>query len=190
MSQRICEIEHPRGRYSSDSSVCFPMRTNTTVAVSTCVKTAYISVLCITRHVSQHWVSKMSLSSVAIAINNRKPLNAKSPTTLKKSYKPLSVLRKLNYKRLEKHSWCSSDSSGDWHLFSLLVIYNSLMNANKAKPQPVSYSHMMDDLLREFRNLFAFGNPPPAPRTYTQKHTFKSSISCAPAQRWDRYVHT
>lgn len=51
MSQRICGIEHPQGRYSFDSSVCFPMRTNTTVAVTTCVIIAYISALFNTQYV-------------------------------------------------------------------------------------------------------------------------------------------
>lgn len=41
-----------------------------------------------------------------------------------------------------------------------------------------------------FPRAFTFWNPPPAPRANTQKHTFNTSISCAQAQRWDRYVHT
>lgn len=89
-----------------------------------------------------------------------------------------------------KHSWCSSNSSHDWHLFSLLATYNSPMNANKANPQPVPCSHMMDDLLREFQSLFCFLKPSTRTPSLHTKHTFNTSISCAQAQRWDRYAHT
>lgn len=180
---QICGIEHPRGRYSNDSSVCFPMCTNTTVAVSTCVKIAYISAPCITHNVSQVWFNKMSFSSVTVAINNRKPLNKKSHP--KNNYKRMSVFRKVNYKSVTQlvFKWQLRRLT----LFSLLVIYNSLMHANKAKPQTVFLSHMMDDLRREFHNLLLFET---LPWTDTQKHSFNSSISCARAWRWDRDVHT
>lgn len=62
MSQRIRRIEHPQGRYSYHSSVCFPMHKNTTVAVSTGVKIAYISAPCITWYVSQHRINKTFIS--------------------------------------------------------------------------------------------------------------------------------
>lgn len=63
-----------------------------------------------------------------------------------------------------KHSWCSNNTSHDWRLFSLLVIYNSPMDANKEKPQPVSNSPMMDDILEEFLNTTLL-RPLPAPQT-------------------------
>lgn len=93
-----------------------------------------------------------------------------------------------------KHSWRSNDSPDDRHLFSLVVIYNSPMNANITKPQTVCLSHMMDDLLREFCNFFFFFCFLKPLHLYglwtdTQQHTLNSSISCALAQRWDRYVH-
>lgn len=50
------KLNIPRGR-DSCHSVCFPMHINTTVAVTAGVKIAYISALCITRHVSQHTIS-------------------------------------------------------------------------------------------------------------------------------------
>lgn len=154
MSQRICEIEHPRGRYSPDSSLCFPMSINTTVAVSACVKIAYISASCITRHVSQHQIDKMSLSSVWSVINNRKK---KHSLEGKKSGKLPSVLRKLNYKMFLKSTagvQATAKTIDTCSHFWWFIIPSWMQIKQNLSRSPALC--MMDDLLREFHSLFCF----------------------------------
>ena len=155
----MCRTEHPQGRYSYYSSVCFPMCETTQQWLCKPVWKLLTFLHHVLHGMSVNKGSKRchfhQLQLLSITENHLE----KGQTPSKKLLTPV-CLEKTKLQICLKHSWCSSDSSDDWHLFSLLVIYNSLMNANKAKPQPGSLSHMMDDLLREFHNRLLFWNPP------------------------------
>lgn len=174
MSQRIREIEHPQGRYLPDSSVClcFPVRTILWKLLT--------FVLCEAHAV---WVNTGLLPSATISVNNGKPLDLKS-------YKLLSVLRKLNYECLQNTAGVQATAqtidtcSQSWQL--IIPPWMRIKRTLSSSPALIWWMISWENS----RAFFAFWNPPPAPRAYTQKHTFNTSISCAQAQRWDRYVHT
>lgn len=146
MSERIFHFELPRGRYSFQVFVCFPMHANTTAAGAASCGKQLVVLLCALQCI---WVS--TGSTRCHVHNNCYYFNATHSTTVKLWAVVIYEKSKLQFFIFFlKHSRCWSNSSGDWHLFSLLLIYKSPMNANKVKPQAVS--HMMDELLREFHS--------------------------------------
>lgn len=176
----MCEIEHLQGRYSSRSSLSTPMSINTSVAVSTPAKTAYVSAPCSIPHVNHRRVNDMSLPSAQFAVNIGKSLHSDS-------YKLPSAWRKLEYKCLKTQLAFRRQLR---HLFSLLAIYNSPCECKHSKKiQPVSCFHMMDDLLREFLKLLLFEALHPHPEP-THKNTLSTLPFPAPEPRGEKDTFT
>lgn len=152
MSQRIREIEHPQGRYSPDSSAClrFPVRTILWKLLT--------FVLCEAHAV---WVNTGLLPSATISVNNGKPLDLKS-------YKLLSVLRKLNYECLQNTAGVQATAhtidtcSHSWQL--IIPPWMRIKRTLSLSPTLIWWMISWENS----RAFFAFWNLPPAPRAYTQ----------------------
>lgn len=152
MSRRIREIEHPQGRYSPDSSAClrFPVRT---------ILWKLLTFLLCEAHAV--WVNTGLLPSATISVNNGKPLDLKS-------YKLLSVLRKLNYECLQNTAGVQATAhtidtcSHSWQL--IIPLWMRIKRTLSLSPALIWWMISWENS----RAFFAFWNLPPAPRAYTQ----------------------
>lgn len=145
MSQRICEIGHPQGRYSSDFSVCFPMRTNTTVSVSTSV---WKSVTFPFHSLRAVWVNTGSKRC-----HFESDFLPNKQSTKRRSYKLPSAWRKLNTKTKQNTTTAEAIDTCS-HFWWFIIPSWTQLKQNLSQPPTLTWWMISRENSQNFFPLF------------------------------------